>query len=100
MKNIVLIAAMIGASSSAFAEISSFGNLHGYATPFQQNETIVHKGQYADAGQFGRISGYDNAINKAYEVSKGVYANAGQFGRLSGYDQPAISNADTAIASR
>jgi len=100
MKNIALIAALIGASPSAFAETESFGKLHGYTTPFQKSEVVANKGQYADAGQFGRISAYGNAINKEHNVSKGVYANVGQFGRLSGYGKPVVVNKQTAIATK
>lgn len=100
MKNIVLVAALIGASSSAFAETGSFGKLHGYTTPFQKNEVVANKGQYADAGQFGRISGYGNAINQEFNVNKGVYANVGEFGRLSGYGKSKAAVGNTAIAAR
>jgi len=116
MKKIAFITALIGASVSAQAhDISdsanhdtatisvvsnNTGRLHGYTIPFAKSVEAASKGQYADAGQFGRISAYDNAINKKHNVSKGVYANVGQFGRLSGYGKPAIVSGETAIASK
>lgn len=107
MKNIALIAALIGASSSAFVQadsISNHGRLHGYTVPFEQARFIENSGQYADSGQFGRLSAYDNSINKEFEVSKGVYANVGEFGRLSGYgSSPSLitdATDDTKVATR
>ncbi len=107
MKNIALIAALIGASSSAFVQaesIDSHGRLHGYTVPFQQADVVENKGQLADVAQFGRLSGYGNAINEEFEVSKGIYANVGEFGRLSGYgNSPSlITDAadDTKVAAR
>ena len=58
MKNIALIAAVIGASSSAFVQADNLGNLHGYATPFQETKVTENKGQLADSGKYGRLSGY------------------------------------------
>ncbi|MBL1433290.1 MAG: hypothetical protein COC09_09730 [Gammaproteobacteria bacterium] len=115
MKNIALIAAIIGASSSAFVQAHDFGSsnndatvsvvssnlgrIHGYTIPFNKSVEAASKGQYADVGQFGRISAYGNAINRAYEVSKGVYANIGQYGRLGGYGETTIVVETTTIAS-
>ncbi|MBL4851323.1 MAG: hypothetical protein JKY90_03460 [Gammaproteobacteria bacterium] len=118
MKNIALIAAIIGASSSAFVHAddsaksdndasvsvvsSNLGRIHGYTIPFNKSVTAENKGQYADAGQFGRISAYGNAINQTHKVNTGVYANVGSYGRLSGYNKnvPAIVNDGATIASR
>ncbi|MBN4069078.1 hypothetical protein JYT12_00390 [Beggiatoa alba] len=120
MKNIALIAAIIGASSSAFVHAHDFsgsnndatvsvvnnnvGRLHSYTIPFAKSVAAASKGQHPDVGQFGRISAYDNAINKTYNISKGVYANVGQYGRLSGYgygySKPAIVSDETTIVSR
>lgn len=116
MKNIALIAAVLGASSSAFVQAHDFSNtdndatvsvvssnvgrIHGYTIPFNKSLEAASKGQYADAGQFGRISAYDGSINQAHEVSKGVYANVGQYGRLGGYGTNDVVESNTAIASR
>lgn len=99
MKNLALIAAIIGASSAAFAHAGNLGELHGYATPFAQKTVKANAGQHADAGQFGRISGYGNAINKDWNVSTGQYADVSEFGRLNGYTRPEIVN-NTAVAAR
>ncbi len=116
MKNIALIAALIGASSSAFVQAHDFGNsndsatvpvassnngrLHGYTVPFNRSVEAAAKGQYADAGQFGRIAAYGNEINKEHNVSSGVYANIGQYGRLGGYGTPEVVDNETTIATR
>ncbi|MBL1433291.1 MAG: hypothetical protein COC09_09735 [Gammaproteobacteria bacterium] len=115
MKNIALIAAVIGASSSAFVHANEFNNsengatipvassnlgrMHGYTIPFNKSVEAASEGQHADVGQFGRMSAYDNAINHAYEVSKGVYANVGQYGRLGGYGTHETVEDNTTIAS-
>lgn len=99
MKNIVLVAAIIGASSCGFAFADNLGELHGYAQPFQKSEIANNSGQHADAGQFGRNSGYGDSINQAYEVSKGTYANVGNFGRLSGYGDTTLVTEASIIAS-
>ena len=105
MKNIALIAALIGASSSAFVQAHDFGSsnngrLHGYTVPFNRSVEAAAKGQYADAGQFGRIAAYGNEINKEHNVSSGVYANIGQYGRLGGYGTPEVVDNETTIATR
>ncbi|NOX28425.1 MAG: hypothetical protein GXP21_09640 [Gammaproteobacteria bacterium] len=116
MKNIALIAAVIGASSSAFVQAHNFSNsssdaavsvvssnlgrIHGYTIPFNKSVEAANKGQYADASQFGRMSAYDNAINQVYEVSKGLYANTGQYGRLGGYGTNDLVESNTVIANR
>ena len=117
MKNIALIAALIsaGATSAQAHELfsstgsestpipvvsTSFGRLSGYNSPFGKSVESANKGQYADAGEFGRNTAYGNAINKKHNISKGVYANVGEFGRLSGYGKAAIVNDQTAIASK
>lgn len=82
MKNLALIAALIGigvnvqahepissnGSKAAPTPITSnnIGRIHGYTIPFTQATEAGSTGQYADAYQFGRISAYDNAINKKY----------------------------------
>lgn len=116
MKKIALITAVIGASSSAFVQAHDFNNsgndatvsivssnvgrIHGYTVPFNKSVEAASKGQYADAGEFGRNSALDGSINKAHEVSKSVYANIGQYGRLGGYGtNEAIENITT-VASR
>ena len=116
MKKIAFITALLGVSVSAQAHdifgsashdtdtvsvvSDNTGRLHGYTIPFAKSVEAASTGQYADAGQFGRITAYDNAINKKHSVSKGVYANVGQFGRLSGYGRSAIVDSATAIASK
>ncbi|MBL1293111.1 MAG: hypothetical protein COB61_004480 [Thiotrichales bacterium] len=100
MKNIALIAAVIGASSSAFVQADNLGNLHGYATPFQETKVIENKGQLADSGKYGRLSGYGNSINKEYKVSKGKLASTGQYGRLSAYGATTVVVEAGVIAAR
>lgn len=116
MKNIALIAAIIGASSSAFVQAHDFntsessdtisvvstnnGRIHGYTIPFNRSVEAASKGQYADASEFGRIAAYGNAINQEFEVREGVYASVGQFGRLSGYGTYEPVDNETAIAAR
>ena len=116
MKNLALIAALIGiganaqahefvtsnSSKAAPASITSnnIGRIHGYTIPFAQTTEVGSKGRYADTDQFGRLSAYDNAINKKHDVSKGVDANVGQFGRLSGYGKPVIVDEVIATASK
>jgi len=118
MKNIVLIATLIVASANAQAHdhfnssndestpalisvvSNNTGRLSGYINPFAKPIEAASKGQHADAGQFGRITAYSNAINKQHDVSEGIYASISEYGRLSGYSRPRIVYTETNIVSR
>lgn len=106
MRKLTFITTIIGiiAATSAHAgdidNMKAFGKLHGYATPFQQNEVVANSGQHADVGAFGRISGYAGDINKRWNISKGQYAHAGQFGRLSGYDRSGFVNSEEKVIAK
>ncbi|PCH60777.1 MAG: hypothetical protein COC05_03490 [Gammaproteobacteria bacterium] len=112
MKNIALITLLVGLSANAQAQETfgysdinndsqskpasivsgNIGRNHGYTIPFVKVAEINSNGQHADASEFGRITNYDNAINKLHVVSGGIYADTGEYGRLDGYSEPEVAN--------